>query len=403
MPTVETQLRELARHLDTEFTDVEVEELTPPRVASPIGPPGLHEPSPGRLPTWTVAAGTAVLVLLVVGGVALITGTLGGESQPPVAPIGTTIEPVPSPRMEFRMAYDAESNRILIFGGSSEGEGVGDLDDTWSYDLNLNTWTDMSPAPSPRGLGAMAYDAESDRVVLLGNGTWAYDFNTNTWRNMSPVTRPLGGGAMAYDAESDRVVLFLQWTGAPDNETWTYDFNSNTWTKMEPTTRPSPRTYSPMVYDAESDRVILFGGATSAGDNRETWAYDFNTNTWTNMEPAARPSRRHSHAMAYDAESDRVVLFGGHLPAAAPDWSADTFSDETWAYDFNTNTWTKMEPPTQPLKRAAHNLAYDAESDRVVLFGGDVSPGYVHSDETWAYDLNANTWTDLSPVGQESQ
>ncbi len=200
---------------------------------------------------------------------------------------------------------------------------------------------------------------------------------------------------MAYDAESDRVVLFLEFTGAPDNETWTYDFNSNTWTKMEPTTRPSPRTWSPMAYDAESDRVILFGGITGV-DNDETWAYDFNTNTWTNMEPAARPTRRHSHALAYDAESDRVVLFGGHLPGN------NVHSDQTWAYDFNTNTWTNMEPTTHPLKLAAHNLAYDAESDRVVLFGGDDSDSVLHSNETWAYDLNANTWTDLSQV-QESQ
>ncbi len=148
-----------------------------------------------------------------------------------------------------------------------------------------------------------------------------------------------------------------------------------------------------MAYDAESDRVILFGGITG-GDNDETWAYDFNTNTWTNMEPAARPTRRPSHALAYDAESDRVVLFGGHQSAV--------HSDGTWAYDFNTNTWTKMEPPTQPLKLAEHNLAYDAESDRGVLFGGDDSDSFLHSNETWAYDLNANTWTDLSPV-QESQ
>ena len=202
---------------------------------------------------------------------------------------------------------------------------------------------------------------------------------------------------MAYDAESDRVVLFLQWTGAPDNETWTYDFNTNTWTKMEPTTRPSPRTHSAMAYDAESDRVILYGGTRPAGDNGETWAYDFNTDTWTSMEPTTRPSPRHSVAMAYDAESDRIVLFGGHLPSRF----SDEFSDETWAYDFNTNTWTSMEPPTQPLKLAAHNLAYDAESDRVVLFGGDDPVSFVHSDQTWAYDLNTNTWTDLSPV-QES-
>ena len=271
MPTVENQLRELAHHLDTEFTDVEVDELTPPGVESLVGPPVRLEPKPPRRrPGWVVAVTAAVVTLLLVGGAALLFGSFGQDQSPvitaPPAPTPSG-EVSPSHRSDHGMAYDAESNRILIFGGTSKGELVGDLDDTWSYDLNSNTWIDMNPAPSPPNLPAMAYDAESDRVVLLGGlsgQTWAYDFNTNTWRNMSPVTRPLGGGAMAYDAESDRVVLFLQWTGAPDNETWTYDFNSNTWTKMEPTTRPSPRTWVPMAYDAESDRVILFGGIAGA-------------------------------------------------------------------------------------------------------------------------------------------
>jgi len=370
-----------------------------------------------------VAAATAVVILVLIGGVTWLVrspgGVIGRVITEPPAPTLTTVPtptttvptpttvvpapttPTPSPRIQSGMAYDAESNRIIIFGGTTSENIGGDLyGDTWSYDLNLNTWTDMNPAeaPSPRSDFNMAYDAESDRVVAFGGGTWAYDYNTNTWRNMSPVTSPAGAGPMVYDAESDRVVLFLVWTGAPDNETWTYDFNTNTWTKMEPATRPSPRTWTTMAYDAESDRVILFGGIAGR-DNDETWAYDLNTNTWTKMLVITRPSPRHSHALAYDTESDRVVLFGGHLPSGQS--AIGVHSDETWAYDFNTNTWTNMEPPTQPLKLAAHNLAYDAESDKVVLFGGDTNG--VLSDETWAYDLNANTWTDLSPVGQESQ
>ncbi len=363
MPDLGNQIRE---YLDETAPPVEMEEILTKRIgAEPVRPIRPREPK-RRLSGWAVGLAAGAVVLLLIGGVTWLVRSPGGVigpviTQPPVptvttvhtptttVPTPTTVvpaptTPTPSPRIQSGMAYDAESNRIIIFGGTTSEDIGGDLyGDTWSYDLNLNTWTDMNPAeaPSPRSDFAMAYDAESDRVVAFGGGTWAYDFNTNTWRNMSPVTRPAGAGPMAYDAESDRVVLFLVWTGAPDNETWTYDFNTNTWTKMEPTTRPSPRAWTTMAYDAESDRVILFGGITGR-DN-----------------------------------------------------------DETWAYDFNTNTWTNMEPPTQPLKLAAHNLAYDAESDKVVLFGGDTNG--VLSDETWAYDLNANTWTDLSPLGQESQ
>ena len=356
----------------------------------------------GSVLRWVVLAVSTLLLMSAVLGLA---GEKAG-SEEEIRRTNANPAAAPSPRIESGMAYDAESDRIILFGGTSKFGVLSVeyfLDDTWSYDLNLDTWTDMNPAeaPSRRWGTAMAYDAESDRVILFGGGlpalsdeTWAYDFNTNTWTKMEPTTRPSRRVpvTMAYDAESDRIVLFGGWAGAPDDETWTYDFNSNTWTKMQPTTRPSRRVESSLAYDAESDRVILFGGATSAGDNDETWAYDFNTNTWTKMQPATRPSRRHSPVMAFDAESDRVVLFGGHLVG---------FSDETWAYDFNTDTWTNMEPPTQPLKRAGHKLAYDAESDRVVLFGGD-DPNVALSDETWVYDLNANTWTDLTPTTTSS-
>ncbi len=321
----------------------------------------------------------------------------------------------PSPRQAHGMAYDAESDRIILFGGDLAARPVAGtssvvlpVGDTWSYDLNLSAWTNMNPAeaPSPRQGAGMAYDAESDRVVLFGgarpelsDATWVYDFNTNTWTEMNPETSPSSRvsvpGAMVYDAESDRVVLFGGRVGdilpggviddVVDDETWTYDFNSNTWMKMEPETRPSPRTEPGMAYDAESDRVIVFGGVPQ---NDDTWAYDLNTNTWTLMEPAARPVPGHAIAMAYDAESDRVILFGAHIVPFSP-----IFSDETWAYDFNTNTWTKMEPPTKALARTGNAQAYDSESDRVVMFGGDTLPG--RSGETWTYDFNTNTWTDL--------
>ena len=115
-------------------------------------------------------------------------------------------------------------------------------------------------------------------------------------------------------------------------DTAAYDYNTDTWTDMNPAPRPAVQDYMAMAYDAGSDRVILFGGD---GDS-ETWAYDFNSNTWTNMFPVEHPSGRWGHKMAYDEGSDRVVLFGGETAGTTP-------SSETWAYDFNSNTWTHMQ------------------------------------------------------------
>ncbi len=263
----------------------------------------------------------------------------------------------------------------------------------------------MNPvtSPSARWIGSIAYESESDRVVIFGgelrdhtrsDETWAYDFNTNTWANMNPTSNPGMSCPMAYDSESGRIICFVRGYYSNLNETWVYDFNIDTWTEMSPSASPSPRFGHAMAYDQESDRVILFGGFIKEprGRNDETWAYDFNMNTWTNMKPSTRPSARDTHAMAYDSKSDRAILFGGD-PGGEGGIAPD---NQTWAYDFNGNTWTQMNPTTGPAARMAHKMAYDFQSDRVILYGGVIGAALRRSNETWSYDFNSNAWTEMN-------
>src|SRR5207249_318598 len=160
--------------------------------------------------------------------------------------------------------------------------------------------------------------------------------------------------------------------------------NGNTWTDMAPASSPLGRDSPTLTYDSAADRVILFGGTVSGrGDSNETWAYDFRANAWADM--ARTPPARYGHAMAYDSQSDRIILFGG--------WTGTQQSNDTWAYDFNANTWTDMAPATSPPGRYLHAMAYDSQSDRVILFGGD--GGY---NDTGAYEFDAETWTGTPPT-----
>lgn len=136
-----------------------------------------------------------------------------------------------------------------------------------------------------------------------------------------------------------------------------------------------------MAYDAESDRVILFGGANHTGPElNDTWGYDYNTDTWEQL--AAGPTNHLGPRLAYDAESDRVILFGGFdFPSGSP-------RDDTWAYDYNSNTWTEMDPSVRPPGRNYQPLVYDAESDRVITWSGYDAEGKPVDDSVWAYDFN---------------
>jgi hypothetical protein len=92
--------------------------------------------------------------------------------------------------------------------------------------------------------------------------------------------------------------------------------------------------------------------------------------------------------MVYDEKADVSIIFGGIPPTIVM----------TWAYDLNSNTWQKMEPVQNPGPLTLHSLVYDSNLDRSILFGGQLgNVEYNYLAKTWVYDLNANTWTNVSP------
>ncbi|MBI4870549.1 MAG: hypothetical protein HY814_03175 [Candidatus Riflebacteria bacterium] len=105
---------------------------------------------------------------------------------------------------------------------------------------------------------------------------------------------------------------------------------------------------------------------------------------WTQLHPATAPAARHYHAMAYDPERRRTVLFGGHDFGLA---------NETWEWD-GTN-WAERTPATRPYDRSLHAMAYDTARRQVVLFGGSYG-----GDETWVWD--GTNWVLKSPVSRPS-
>ena len=136
-------------------------------------------------------------------------------------------------------------------------------------------------------------------------------------------------------------------------------------------------------------------------DNIDSLAYHSSqtTSDWVEMKPTIAPPARGHHAgqMAYDSESDRMILFSGDLDSG-PGWIVSI--NDTWAYDYNTNTWENMtDDQMRNNGRILGHMAYDSESDRIILFGGSDCRYMANSTkpgETWSYDYNTNTWTNLT-------
>jgi hypothetical protein len=292
----------------------------------------------------------------------------------------------PSSRFHHAMAYDSKHDRVILFGGFSNNSIN---DETWSYDYANNSWKNLNPISSPPPLidHAMAYDSESDRVILFGGGqvpfasneTWAYDYQDNNWTNMNPIVKPSSRAehAMVYDSLNDRVILFGGWNLGPCfKDTWAYDYNNNTWKNMTPPNPPSICLGHAMAYDSRYNVTILNGGDGTDYSYSYTWAYNYRTNVWKSMNAVYYPHARQYHKMAYDTQSDRVIMFGGKSVAS---------TNETWAYDYENDIWANMRPQSSPSERTDSAMAYQSKNDSIILFGGE--QGFQSFQDTWVYQL----------------
>jgi len=240
-----------------------------------------------------------------------------------------------------------------------------------------------------------------ENVVVKGSSTGAYleliqTDATGLWTNKDPpspkpAARSLHTMASIYN--NDKTVIFGGWDGSNvKQDTWVYDLSTNTWTNKNPAIKPSARNNAGMATIYNNDKVILFGGYPY---NDETWVYDLSLNTWIQKSSSPAPSPRGRHAMSMVNGSDKVVLFGG--------WNAppEIFWGETWVYDLSEDWWVNMEPSPKPSQRAWPTMTPISNDDKIILFGGKGHDGNDRQD-TWVYDLSDNTWTNKNPINKPS-
>ena len=154
-----------------------------------------------------------------------------------------------------------------------------------------------------------------------------------------------------------------------------------TWTRQAPATRPLARYGAAMAYDAATGNVVLFGGNRTFGG---TWTWD--GTTWTRQHPATHPPDLWEPSMVYDAGTGNVVLYGSQGRGGGP--------GDTWVW--NGTTWTQQHPATGPPVQGNAAMAYDAGAGDVVLFGGCCGSGDSVLGDTWTW--NGTTWTQQHPA-----
>jgi PKD domain/Kelch motif len=322
------------------------------------------------------------------------------------------------------------------------------------------TWKQVSPsgtAPLPRLSGNQGYDATHDRFILYGgesyvggsdsrlNDVWVVSDatgNSPAWHKLTTAgAAPLAGygvapvlGTTVYDSTSNRLIVYggcAYHCGYSVWDTWVLT-NANgleegvipTWSKL--TTGAGyyeGRAEHSAAYDAINNRMIVFGGHMAyfnTDQNNVLVLVDANgigNPHWIHLSPTgtAPPVRRDS-SVAYDPETNRLIVFGGQ---AYPQADVVSNYNDVWVLTNanglgeGTPTWIQLTPTGDPpTARGGHSVVYNPTTRRLVLFGGYHDNRYPYNNfpandyfnDVWVL-TEANgvsgtpQWTQLSPGG----
>ena len=165
-----------------------------------------------------------------------------------------------------------------------------------------------------------------------------------------------------------------------------------------------------LAYDAATHTVILVGYAVPSDDGEpqlpghsgpETWSW--NGSKWTFLHPATSPPSVEDPSIAYDAATQQVVLFGGELVSNPGNITQNgEASGATWLW--NGTTWTEASAPVSAPARFGASMAYDPDLGATVLFGGVV--GNVTADPPTGvitvfddmWSWNGTMWIQMQPA-----
>ncbi|MFW9968079.1 MAG: Kelch repeat-containing protein [Candidatus Thorarchaeota archaeon] len=261
------------------------------------------------------------------------------------------LNPSPSARSNHVMVYSNITNEIILFGGQ-QGSGTWSFDcesQTWSQ---IATITDpgehhsLGMAYDPKMNAVILFGGfNSDGVET--DDTWKFNVETREWSDLAPSTTPLAryGHVMVYDESIQQIIMTCGNTAyqGHQDDTWAYNSSSNTWTELATNGNPDRLKWPSLTYDILNKKAILFGGQVGDNPVSGTWIFDGSLNSWQKRYPDSPPDPRVNTGLAFDSSNNITVLFGG------ADFEFNTYSD-TWAYSFESNSWTVMsDVPTTPL------------------------------------------------------
>ncbi|MDQ5988115.1 MAG: hypothetical protein CSYNP_03871 [Syntrophus sp. SKADARSKE-3] len=282
----------------------------------------------------------------------------------------------PTGRIDYAISYFPPATGVIMHGGWGPSGNWSPLSEVWK--LNTSGWTLLSTTNSPAmSHHSMTYDSGRQVLVVCkpGSGSFqTWEFNGTAWTQKSDTTASINGDVeIAYD--SNRQVTVLYGVGT-NGSIVTFEYNGTTWTQKSPAHQPVSCSDGALLqYHPLISSTVLVGKASGSSASTQTWTW--NGTDWTQVT-GTQPGSAIMGGMAYDSARNEMVLL--------------TTDMKTWT--FNGTTWTQKAPAASPTpsSNSFFGMAFDAQRQVAVIFGGESGSSY--PQKTWQWD--GNTWAEFA-------
>ena len=250
-------------------------------------------------------------------------------------------------------------------------------------------WDPAVAGPPGREYGAWWLDGEEGLVVFGGfhyyprqftpaSDMWRFDFAAGAWSEVPSEGAPLApGGRAARGAEPGTALVHggsaIRDDGSLDTPPLLFEVDTRGETAVwrpAPHAERAPGSYTgAFVHDPRRDRWLSLCGVDARLMGVHCAVHEYRPGTgWQRViVDGDVPPGRFGFHYAYDEETDRVIVVGGQ---AGPD-NLDMVGD-TWALELGEEPprWEKLFDETPELRRRNGAFVLDPIGRRLILFGG---------------------------------
>lgn len=328
----------------------------------------------------------------------------------------------PARRYGHAAAHWDEQDLMIVTHGyyyDVEAQRAEWLSDTWAFDV-FGQWTMLhdqcqsSECPTARFGSVIVIhndslylsqgdDGGQDQTVdSLHSASYKFSLLDDVWK--LPLTWPI-------DKSVSRWVRVTQSTKSVYQSTIQLSASVSS---------PPARAHHAAVYsqirsdssDESFSMMLAFGGMIyneadhAKGDraitaSNDLWRFDLADSSWTHITCSTPPPARFGHAMAMtqpSLRSVRLFVYGGFM-RDQPDYA------DLWSVVLNNQldcVWTELLPHSvKPVGRGYPSLVASTLGTHLLMFGGArCKLGCKCLDESWAFDLFANRWSQLAHSGR---